>query len=356
MPAAISINPVCRVGLSLFLAAAPAAAVRAGEPVRVILDVDLAEDVDDAGALAVLHALADLGEAEILGVLISSKNEWVGPCLDAINTWYGRPDLPIGYQRSHQYGYRNPDNPDRETPSRYAEAVARAFPHDLARSSDAPEAVGLCRRLLAGQPDGGVTLITVGFLTNLRDLLDSRPDEHSPLDGERLMAQKVAQWVCMGGIFPGGQFPDGGGEYNLMYDTAASVRAVNDWPTPVVFSGFEIGAAIKTGARLRETPEENPVRACYQHYNGLQERESWDLTAVLYGVRGLGDRWTLSQPGFCLMHARVPHGYSRWIPAVQGPHRYLRPLQPPAEVGALLEELMIRPPQGGANRLPGGTQ
>ncbi len=52
-------------------------------------------------------------------------------------------------------------------------------------------------------------------------------------------------WVCMGGIFPKGRFPNGRGEDNLMGDTSASVRAVNDWPTPVVFSGFEIGARIK---------------------------------------------------------------------------------------------------------------
>jgi hypothetical protein len=319
--------------------------VSAADPVRIIMDVDLAEDVDDAGALAVLHALADRGEAEILGVMVSSKNESVGPCADAINTWYGRPDLPIGYQHGHQYGYRNPTDPDRDTPSKYAEAVARAFPHDLQRSSDAPEAAALYRRLLAAQPDRSVTIVTVGFLTNLRNLLDSRPDAYSPLDGEALVRQKVKQWVCMGGIFPGGTFPDGGGEYNVMWDTSASVRAVNDWPTPVVFSGFEIGARIKVGARLKNTPEGNPVRACYLHYNGLQDREAWDLTAVLYAVRGAGDYWTLSEPGLCLMHARVPHGFNEWIPAPQKQHRYLIEKMPPAELGRVLEGLAIQAPR-----------
>ena len=315
------------------------------DPVTIIMDVDLAEDVDDAGALAVLHALADRGEAVILGVMVSSKNESVGPCADAINTWYGRPDLPIGYQHGHQYGYRNPTDPDRDTPSKYAEAVARAFPHDLQRSSDAPDAAALYRRLLATQPDRSVTIVTVGFLTNLRNLLDSRPDEYSPLDGEALVKQKVKQWVCMGGIFPGGTFPNGGGEYNLMWDTAASVRAVNDWPTPVVFSGFEIGARIKVGARLKDSPAGNAVRACYLHYNGLKDREAWDLTAVLYAVRGAGDYWTLSEPGFCLMHARVPHGYNEWIPAPQKQHRYLIEKMPPAELGKVLEDLAVQPPR-----------
>jgi inosine-uridine nucleoside N-ribohydrolase len=317
----------------------------AAEPVKIILDVDLAEDVDDAGALAVLHALADRGEAEILATVVSSKNEWVVPCLDAINTYYGRPDIPIGYQRGHQYGYRNTKDSERDTGSKYAEPVARKFPHDLKSSSDAPEAAAVIRRALAAQPDGSVTIVSVGFLTNLRNLLDSRPDGHSPLDGEALVQKKVKQWVCMGGVFPGGRFPDGGGEYNLMWDTVASARAINDWPTPIVFSGFEIGARVKVGSRLRGTPETNPVRACYDHYNGLQDRESWDLTAVLYAVRGTRDYWNLSEPGFCLMRQRVTHGYNEWIPTPAKQHRYLVQKMPPEELGRVLEELLIRPPR-----------
>jgi inosine-uridine nucleoside N-ribohydrolase len=321
-------------------------ALPAGAPLpKIIIDVDLAEDVDDAGALAVLHALANRGEAEILGMLVSSKNEWVVPALDAINTWYGRPGLPIGYQRGHQYGYRNTKDPGRETTSKYAEPVGRGFPHDSKPSRHAEEAVGLCRRLLASQPDRSVTIVTTGFLTNLRDLLDSRPDAASPLDGEALVKQKVKEWVCMGGMFPGGKFPDGGGEYNVMWDTAASVRAINDWPTPVVFSGFEIGARIKVGARLRGTPEANPVRAAYQHYNGLQDREAWDQTAVLYAVRGPRDYWTLSEPGVCVMHARVSHGYNEWFPSAAGRHRYLVEAKPPGELGTVIEELMVEAPR-----------
>jgi inosine-uridine nucleoside N-ribohydrolase len=327
---------------ALMLTSAIAAAA---EPVKIIMDVDMAEDVDDVGAIAVLHALVDRGEAQILGFMVSSKNEWTVPCLEAINTWYGRPDLPIGYQHSLQYGYHNLKDPGRETPSKYAEAVAKNFPHRLQRSSDAPDAAKLCRKLLAAQPDHSVTIVSVGFLSNLRDLLDSRPDESSPLDGEALVKQKVKQWVCMGGIFPGGKFPDGGDEYNFMWDTTASVRAVNDWPTPVVFSGFEIGARIKTGARLKETSEKNPVRACYEYYNRLNPRESWDETAVLYAVRGPQDDWELSAPGFCLMHARVPFGYNQWISSADGPHRYLVEKKSPEAMARIIEDLMIQPPQ-----------
>jgi inosine-uridine nucleoside N-ribohydrolase len=350
------LNRVVAIGFGALMLTVLAAAAQQ-HPVRIILDVDLAEDVDDAGAVAVLHALANRGEAEILGMLVSSKNEWVGPALDAINTWYGRPDIPIGYQRGHEYGYRNPKDADRQTTSKYAEPVARAFPHRLQRSSDAPDAATLCRKLLAAQPDGSVTIVTTGFLTNLRNLLDSPPDASSPLGGEALVKQKVKQWVCMGGIFPGGKFPNGGGEYNVMWDTVASVRAINDWPTPVVFSGFEIGARVKVGARLRETPGSNPVRACYEHYNGLKDREAWDLTAVLYAVRGARSYWALSEPGVCLMHARVTHGYNEWVPSPVGRHRYLVEAMPPGELAKVLEALIVEPPRrpGWRDKVTGGT-
>lgn len=327
---------------SLFVAVWVASTSFAAEPVKIILDVDLAEDVDDAGALGVLHALADRGEAEILATIVSAKNEFVGPCLDAINTYYGRPDIPIGYQRGHVYGYLNRKDPDRLTTSKYAEFVAKNFPHDLARSSDAPDAAGLCRRILAAQPDGSVTIVSVGFLTNLKNLLDSSADEHSRLNGEALVKQKVKQWVCMGGIFPGGRFPNGDGEYNVMWDTIASVRAINDWPTPIVFSGFEIGAKVFSGGVLKSAPTNNPVRACYEKYNGLKNRESWDLTAVLYAVRGTNSYWSLSEPGFCLMHARVTHGYNEWLSTTNGRHRYLMPKMRPAELGQVLDALLMQ--------------
>lgn len=328
-------------GAAVFwLAAQPLAAA----PVPIIFDTDMAEDVDDAGALAVLHALANNGEAEILGAMISARNEWVGPCLDAINTYYGRPEIPIGNVRGLQAGY--PAGPDsgRPTPSSYAEPVARKFPHRLQKSGDAPDATVLYRKLLSAQPDQSVVIVTVGFLTNLKNLLDSTKDEASPLGGEALVQKKVRLWVCMGGKFPDGRFDNGAGEYNVSYDTAAAVRAINDWPTPVVFSGFEIGARIKTGGRLNTTPESNPVRACYQHYNRLQPRESWDLTAVLFAVRGERDYWTLSEPGLCLMHARVGSGYNEWISTGQKSHRYLIEKMPAAEVGAVLEGLMLQAP------------
>jgi hypothetical protein len=329
------------------LAGSPA---RAQAPVRVVVDTDLAADVDDVGALAVLHALADRGEAEILAAMVSSRNRHSVACLSALNTWYGRRDIPIGVVRGQVAGY--PRDSGREVESKYTEEVAKRFPPEVRSAKGAADAVSLYRRTLAGQPDGGVVIVTLGFLTNLKNLLDSAADDVSPLDGEELVRRKVRLWACMGGKFPNGLFPDGGGEYNVGYDTFASVRAINDWPTPVVFSGFEIGARIKTGARLRDLPEESPVRAAYRLFNGLEDRESWDQTAVVYAVRGVREYWTESAPGQNLMHARVPQGYNEWLAAPGGRHRHLLEKMPPRDLARLIEDLMLQPPRLSTRRQP----
>jgi len=336
-------KPSLRPLLAALLLLIPRPSLGAGPPVRIIFDTDMASDVDDVGALAILHAMADLGEAEILAVGISSRNEHVGPCVEAINAWYGRPDLPIGYQRGIQVGY--PTDTGEPTPSKYAEAVGKAFPHRLARSSDAPAAALLYRKVLAAQPDASVVIVSVGFLSNLRSLLDTPPDAISSASGEDLVRRKVRLWVCMGGKFPDGRFRDGDGEYNLRVDTMASLRALSDWPTPVVFSGFEIGTRVFTGKGLRAAPETSPTRAAYLHFNGLENRESWDQTAVLYAVRGAAAYWTESETGLALMHVFGRSGYNEWIPTPRKSHRYLIEKMPPAELAGVIEDLMMRPPR-----------
>jgi inosine-uridine nucleoside N-ribohydrolase len=324
-----------------FLCAYSFIASTCAAPVKIIFDTDMAEDVDDVGALSILHALADAGEAEILACMISAPHEYVGPCIDVINTYYGRPNIPIG----NVYGFKRsyPNDNGQKIPSNYAQKMAETFPHNLQKSSDAPNATTLYRKILAEQPDQSVKIVTVGFLTNLKNLLNSNPDEWSPLNGEQLVKQKVLEWVCMGATFP-----NRGREYNVMMDTEASIRAINDWPTPVVFSGFEIGVKIFTANALKSKPKTCPSRMGYEWYwNGKENinRESWDLTTVLYAVRGTNNYWTLSEPGKCIMHATIGYGENEWIPYAKGNHRYLIEKMPSAEVGKVIDELLCRDPK-----------
>jgi len=311
-------------------AAAPAAAAPPPQPVPVIFDADMDSDCDDLGALAVLHALADRGEARILAVITTTSDPNTPRCADAVNTWYGRGDVPIGVLDPASGGGRRQ--------SRYTRAVAEACPHDLAAYADAEDAVRLYRRVLAAQRDGSVVLVTVGHLTSLARLLDSEPDAASLLSGVALVARKVRLWSCMGGKYPEGKEPN-----FYRPDPAATVRCVRAWPGRVVFGGAEIGNAIQTGARLTETPPANPVRIGYEAYFGEpgRNRASWDQAAVLAAVRGPDAYWDVETVGHCHVE---PDGRNAWRREPDKAHAYLKPKRAPAEVARVIESLMIRPP------------
>jgi len=273
----------------------PAVASQA-KPVPLIFDTDMGNDIDDALALAMIHALSDLGEAKLLAVTVSKDETWSVPYIDVVNTFYGRPDVPIG-------AVRNGKTPE---PSKFTEPVARArqgeeplFPHDLRRGEDAPEAVGLLRRTLAAWPeDGRIALVVVGFSTNIARLLDSKPDDVSPLDGRALIAKKVGLLSIMAGAFG----PDRKPEYNVVKDIPAAQRVYELWPTPIVASGFEIGLAIKYPAGSIEKDygyvEHHPIRMAYEAYLKMPyDRPCWDLTSVLYAVRPDAGYFGLSNAG-----------------------------------------------------------
>ena len=303
-------------------------------PVPVIFDTDMDTDCDDAGALAMLHALADDGEVQILATVVSSDYAWSAPTVDVINTYYGRPDLPIGVPK----GAAAPV----DRGSRYARQIAQEFPHDLRSKDEAPDAVGVYRRMLASQPDTSVVIVTVGYTTNIRNLLESAPDGGSPLSGLELARRKVKRWVAMGGTFPRHTDPRVFG--NFKPDPQSTVIAVRDWPRPLVFAGDEIGDHILTGATLAQMPPSNPVRRAYELYFGAvgKERPSWDQTALLHAVRPDAGYWR-EVAGYNHIFA---NGTNEWHPPREGiPHTYLVEARPAAEITAVIEALMSRSPR-----------
>lgn len=301
------------------------------ETVRVIFDTYMMGDVDDVGTAAVLHALADEGEVEILACGLSGKNPWSPLCLDALNTYFGRPEIPIAIVKGPAF----------ERKSKYAGTIAEEFPHELKSGADVPDAAGLYRKILARQPDDSMVMVSVGQLTNFRNLLKTGPDSFSGLTGTELIRQKVRAWVCMGGKFPAGR------EANLIHDGPAAAYAVEHWPGQIIFSGWEIGQEIMTGAGLRKLPKATPVRRAYQLYNGLNNRQSWDQTALLYAVRGLdgglSDYWDLETKGH--LHVKQD-GSNEWRSRPDMDHSYLVRKMDPDKIAEVIEDMMLRQPRG----------
>lgn len=308
---------VPRVLLSVFLAfltAFPALAQAA----HLIFDTDMGNDIDDALALAEIHGLESRGEVKLLAVTVTKDNPWAAVYIDIVNTFYGRPGIPIGVVRD---GKTTDDGKyNRVVAERRDERGVLVYPRRLQSGAEAPEAVHLLRQVLAREADGGVTIVQVGFFTNLARLLDSQPDAASPLDGRALVAKKVRLLSAMAGWFPRGD-----PEYNVKIDLPATRKLFAEWPTPIVASGFEIGEAIRYPAQSIERDfgwtVNHPVAEAYRAYDKMPyDRQTWDLTAVLYAARPDRGYFDLSPAGTISVDAT---GRTTLTPGLQGRHRYL---------------------------------
>lgn len=262
---------------------------KAKQPVeRIIFDTDVGGDIDDAGALAVLHALADRKEIEILAMGVVIGHEAAVPYVHAVNTWYGRPNLPIGTIKE-----KAPYSRDE-----YMVPIVAAYPHTLTKET-APDVVKLYRKVLASQPDRSVTLIAVGPATNIRNLLTSGPDEHSPLTGAELMRRKI-KFYGSGGNGNAG-LPNGKCGFNYYTDLTAASQEMELLPTdfPTVFAGGS-GGKLKVGSALSQARPDHIIRKSYEaYYKGTaQDRFTWDQLRVHYGSRPLvRTLWNLSPVG-----------------------------------------------------------
>ena len=325
----------------------------------IIFDTDMVEDYDDVGALACLHALADEGRCDILAMASCTRDNQSVAAIEIVNAYYGRPDIPVGCAKGlGVVGVPggNPQRPAHRKFTRLAEAYPQWVKHH--NSNDAPDANEVYRKALAAAPDQSVVFCSVGFLTNVRRLLETTGDRHSPLDGRELVKRKVRAWYAMAGRMPKGR------EYNMMHDGPSAQIAFARWPTPIVVSDWDLGRHIYSGRTVAERayPYPNPVhdifawslptRACVlagkAEEKGVGGRCSWDEATVLAAVYG-PTRYFEAERGELAVDAT---GLSEWTPDAKGHVQRLLPAVARERrryanhnVGAILDELIAREPK-----------
>ena len=92
------------------------------KPVSIIFDTDIAPDYDDVGAMALLHAFADMGEAKILATVSSNAFETTAPTLSVLNTYFKRADIPIGITKK--------ELPNKDCSQQWAQGIIAKYPHE----------------------------------------------------------------------------------------------------------------------------------------------------------------------------------------------------------------------------------
>lgn len=318
---------------------------RANGQVPIIFDTDISGDVDDVLALAMLHTLADRNECDLRAVTVSKINPLTGRMVDAVNTFYGRPNTPIGVTRDAQ-----------RRDSKYLQLVqtrngdSLRYPHDVTSNDDVQEAVTLLRKTLSTAADNSLVIVQVGLAANLADLVESPADAISALSGFELIRRKVRLVEVMAGAFQPIHGDDHYLEANVRNGIRLMQRFADRWPqdVPVIWSGFEIGIAVayprESIARDFSYVDHHIVREAYLLHSGPHhDRPSWDLTSVLHAVRPNDNYFGVSQSG--RVHVD-DDGYVHFEPSVDGRDRYLTITDDQAcRVVESLRHLVSQPPQ-----------
>lgn len=296
-------------GLSVFCACSAQAEdlldVRsdANTPVNLIFDTDMGNDADDALALAIIHNMVERGKCNFIGLTLTKSNLFAAKYCKAFNIQYHHPDVPIGLVKDGKT----------QDSGRYVQRIVEQKNEDGTAMYPIPEgwepedAVVLLRKLLAAAEDNSVVIAQVGFSTNLARLLDTPADDISPLTGKELAVKKVRLVSVMGGAFTfqNDQRFVNHREYNIVTDVHSAQKFCSEWPTPIVFSGFELGIDICIrGCTIfndYETPSPNILKDSYMAYHeghGI-EQPTWDLTSVLFVLRPEKERnyYSLSNAG-----------------------------------------------------------
>ncbi|MDF1753689.1 MAG: nucleoside hydrolase [Verrucomicrobiales bacterium] len=312
--------------------------VKSAAKTKLIFDTDMGNDVDDAMALAMIHSLEKRGACELLAVTSTKDHPKSAAFIDAVNTFYGRPDVPIGAVKdgtTKELGKFN--------------GLADNYPHDLRSGEDAPDAVALLRKTLASQPDNSVSIAQVGFFTNLSRLLETKGDEHSPLDGVELVKKKVKQLVIMAGAFQTIRYYNDYSEYNVFKDVPSAQKFCEKWPSPLVWSGFEIGIAApypwQSVMEDFEYAKPHPIKEAYLDYVPFtpHDRPTWDLTAVLHAVYPDRGYFGLSVKGDVTVE---DDGFTIFSPKIKGRDRFMTMTEEQkARVSEALVQLTSEPPR-----------
>lgn len=303
---------------------------------KIIFDTDFGGDADDLGALVMLHYYIDSNECDLLAVMCWSTEKYAIPAIDAVNRYYKHPDIPLAI-RSWDVDYRKWN---------YNEIIANNFPHKL-KHNDVRITTDLYREILSQQEDKSVTIVTVGPLKNIEELLKSQKDQHSDLSGYELLHKKVKRFVIMGGKFPSGE-----DEWNFDGGMPGVTRYVlENLKVPVIFSGFELGVQIKTGAVLNDLEKNTPLYMGFKHFSAnapwmkeyykgkILDNSSYDQTAVLFAVEGgIGKYWDLEKNGKCVVNAE---GDSKWVKEKNSNHSYLVLKEDPEKMAEIIEDRML---------------
>ncbi len=281
---------------------------------KFILGTDWWSDCDDAVAIRLLSRAVMRGEAELLGIAVNACKDDSVASLDGFLSCEGLFGIPLGIDR---------EATDFSRPGTYQARLVK-YASKYKKNADAEDGVRLYRRLLA-EADEPVDFIEIGYYQIFAGLLESKPDDLSPLCGMDLVMQKVRTVYAMAGRWD----REFGNENNFDRGPRARVAAEKFCrlcPVPIVFLGFEVGADVISGSHLSSGDVLRDILVDHGSENG---RSSWDPMTVLLALaespEGAGYECVRGTA-----HADAKTGTNSFEPCERGPHCYVKRIFDPS--------------------------
>lgn len=272
------------------------------KPIPIIFDTDLGNCTDDALAMQALFKLRQQGLCEVIGLMSNFQLEKGRELADRFLHYYKADDVPLGILPGEvtcfdmiPY-YQLVD-------SLRADGTPLFPPTGIPLNQRLP-AWKLYRKLLSEAEEQSVVIVCIGMYTNLGQLLDSSPDEYSPLSGRELVSRKVKRLEATGGCFAPVplRYPSEEGktefltvEYNVAGDIPMAKKVLENWPTMLCLLPMEEGMKYPSNhdevlADYAWQPD-CPMYQIYSHYDewaiGDVGQYWWDALVMLHA--GLGE-------------------------------------------------------------------
>lgn len=290
-------------------------------PRGIVFDSCFGESIDTVLALALLHGFEGKTQARIAALSINKANLKAAQLCDVVEKFYASATtglaaifmqgLPIGLSID---GKLPQDTALLSDTMAKKDADGKSiYTPRVQKLNDTAISEVLMRNALMAQHDQNAVVVATGPASNLARLL-------SLAGAKDLIAKKVKYLAISGGEFPNGK-PDP----TFGADMAAAKRVLEEWPTPVIMCGREIGNQVLFPAESIENDfsyaPHHPVADAYRIYRKMPyDAPTWAMTAVLYGVRPDDGYFGLSDTGSLSMS---DDGRVNFQQSAQGKHRYL---------------------------------
>jgi hypothetical protein len=315
-------------------------------PLGIAFEGDFGNRVDALLAVSMLNGFTAKGAARKIALAISRPSLKAAQLADVVIAFYsgraiagpgggvgGNPDGMVGMPEGAAFATDDP--PLAAILAKKTAEGAPQYTTGISRVLDTADNAVLIRNMLLAQIDGNASIVVAGPLTGMARLLalyGARPQ----------IAAKVAQLVVAVGAFP-----SGGPDAAIKSDIAAARKVFDEWPTPLVAVGAEVGSALPyPGASIESDfgwSQAHPVADAYRTFKPMPyDAPATALAAMVQAVHPNDAYFKLSEPGTISV---LEDGRTQFTPGPGGKHRYL--IADPAQkerVIKLYRDMVSAPP------------